>query len=72
MNPCPKAFLATEQRIPGLGNGVLQDILWTARIHPKLHKCALARSHCPDNHLMLLSAGIDIEDSLTQLEVRIV
>jgi len=30
-----KAFLATEQRIPGLGNGVLQDILWTARVHPK-------------------------------------
>lgn len=30
-----KAFLATEQRIPGLGNGVLQDILWTGRIHPK-------------------------------------
>lgn len=30
-----KAFLATEQRIPGLGNGVLQDILWKAKIHPK-------------------------------------
>jgi len=30
-----KAFLATQQRIPGLGNGVLQDILWRARIHPK-------------------------------------
>lgn len=30
-----KAFLATEQRIPGLGNGVLQDILWQAQIHPK-------------------------------------
>ncbi|MCE5234879.1 MAG: endonuclease VIII, partial [Eubacteriales bacterium] len=30
-----KAFLATEQRIPGLGNGVLQDILWNAKIHPK-------------------------------------
>ena len=30
-----KAFLATKQRIPGIGNGVLQDILWTARIHPK-------------------------------------
>ena len=30
-----KAFLATEQRIPGLGNGVLQDILWQSRIHPK-------------------------------------
>ena len=30
-----KAFLATEQRIPGLGNGVAQDILFTAGIHPK-------------------------------------
>jgi len=30
-----KALLATEQRIPGLGNGVLQDILFNARIHPK-------------------------------------
>lgn len=30
-----KALLATEQRIPGLGNGVLQDILINAGIHPK-------------------------------------
>lgn len=30
-----KALLATEQRIPGLGNGVLQDILWNAGIHPR-------------------------------------
>jgi len=30
-----KAFLATQQRIPGLGNGVLQDILWRAKVHPK-------------------------------------
>ena len=30
-----KAFLATEQRIPGLGNGVLQDILWNARVNPR-------------------------------------
>ncbi|MCL1855147.1 MAG: endonuclease VIII [Clostridia bacterium] len=30
-----KAFLATEQRIPGLGNGVLQDILLNAKVHPK-------------------------------------
>ena len=36
-----KAFLATEQRIPGLGNGVLQDILFTARIHPKTKLSAL-------------------------------
>ncbi|NLG25635.1 MAG: endonuclease VIII, partial [Clostridiales bacterium] len=30
-----KAFLATEQRIPGLGNGVLQDILFAARVSPR-------------------------------------
>ena len=30
-----KAFLATKQRFPGIGNGVLQDILFEARIHPK-------------------------------------
>jgi formamidopyrimidine-DNA glycosylase len=30
-----KAFLATAQRIPGLGNGVLQDILFNAKMHPK-------------------------------------
>ena len=30
-----KALLATEQRIPGLGNGVLQDILFNAKLHPK-------------------------------------
>jgi formamidopyrimidine-DNA glycosylase len=38
-----KAFLATEQRIPGLGNGVLQDILWTAKIHPKQKIACLSR-----------------------------
>jgi len=30
-----KAALATEQRIPGLGNGCLQDILWHARLNPR-------------------------------------
>ena len=35
MTKSVKAFLATEQRIPGLGNGVLQDILYQAKIHPK-------------------------------------
>jgi formamidopyrimidine-DNA glycosylase len=30
-----KAVLATEQRIPGLGNGCLQDILWVAQLHPR-------------------------------------
>ncbi|MFZ6028344.1 MAG: DNA-formamidopyrimidine glycosylase family protein [Chloroflexota bacterium] len=39
-----KAFLATEQRIPGLGNGVLQDILWTAAIHPKRKMAELSQA----------------------------
>lgn len=41
-NLSAKAFLATEQRIPGLGNGVLQDILFGAGIHPKRKIAALA------------------------------
>lgn len=36
-----KAFLATQQRIPGLGNGVLQDILFAAGLHPKRKVSAL-------------------------------
>ena len=36
-----KGFLATEQRISGLGNGVLQDILLNARIHPRKKRTAL-------------------------------
>jgi formamidopyrimidine-DNA glycosylase len=39
-----KAFLATEQRIPGLGNGVLQDILYKAKLHPKKKTGALSSS----------------------------
>jgi len=38
-----KAFLATQQRIPGLGNGVLQDILWRAKVHPKRKLRTLSR-----------------------------
>lgn len=37
-----KAFLATEQRIPGLGNGVLQDILFNARMHPRRKVASLS------------------------------
>lgn len=37
-----KAFLATEQRIPGLGNGVLQDILFNAKINPKAKLTSLS------------------------------
>jgi formamidopyrimidine-DNA glycosylase len=31
-----KGMLATKQRIPGVGNGVIQDILWKAGLHPRL------------------------------------
>lgn len=34
-NTSAKALLATQQRIPGIGNGVLQDILLNARVNPK-------------------------------------
>jgi len=34
-NLSAKAFLATQQRFPGIGNGVVQDILFEAGIHPK-------------------------------------
>ena len=34
-NTSAKALLATEQRIPGLGNGCLQDILFNARVNPR-------------------------------------
>lgn len=36
-----KALLATEQRIPGLGNGVLQDILFKAKLSPRCKLSAL-------------------------------
>ena len=41
-NKSAKAFLATGQTIPGLGNGVLQDILYHAHIHPKKKISGLA------------------------------
>ncbi len=39
-----KAFLATEQRIPGLGNGVLQDILFNAEINPRTKITSLSEA----------------------------
>ena len=43
-----KALLATEQRIPGLGNGVLQDLLWFAKLHPKRKVSTLSMSEKND------------------------
>ncbi len=45
-----KAFLATEQRVPGLGNGVLQDILFNARIHPKRKMASVSDSEFEPLH----------------------
>ena len=43
-----KALLATEQRIPGLGNGILQDILFNAKMHPKKKVNTLAETNEED------------------------
>lgn len=43
-----KAFLTTEQRFPGIGNGVLHDILFNAKIHPR-HKLSNYNDEEPDN-----------------------
>lgn len=67
-----KAFLATEQRIPGLGNGVLQDILHVARIHPKRKTSSLTQAeketlyHAICNTLIEMTAkgGRDVETDL--------
>jgi formamidopyrimidine-DNA glycosylase len=50
-----KAFLATDQRIPGLGNGVLQDILYNAQVHPK--KKIMALSDNERNNLFISIKG---------------
>lgn len=39
-----KAFLATQQRFPGVGNGVLQDILFAAGVHPKRKLATLSEA----------------------------
>lgn len=58
-----KAFLATEQRFPGLGNGVLQDILLEAGFHPKRKIGTLSAA----DHSRLLSA---VTASLTDMTAR--
>lgn len=47
-NLCVKALLATEQRMPGLGNGVLHDILFNALINPK-RKISMLNEEDKDN-----------------------
>ena len=40
-----KAALATEQRIPGVGNGTLQDILWHSKMNPRPVSYTHLRAH---------------------------
>ena len=58
-----KAFLATEQRIPGLGNGVLQDILFNAKMHPKKKVGTL---NAADKHVLFGS----IKDTFSEMTAR--
>lgn len=67
-----KAFLTTEQRITGFGNGVVQDILWTAKIHPKRKMSTLSDSELKEMfnavksvpNDMMLKGGRDTERDL--------
>lgn len=47
-NVSMKALLATKQRIPGLGNGVLHDILFNAKLNPRRKLFALTDSNRSD------------------------
>lgn len=57
-----KAFLAAEQRFPGIGNGSLQDILFTAGIHPK-RKIGTLRDAEKD---ILLTSAITVLQDITK------
>lgn len=71
-NKSVKALLATEQRIPGLGNGVLQDILINAKIHPKRKVETLTHQEIEQIydsikktlHVMMINGGRDTEKDL--------
>jgi formamidopyrimidine-DNA glycosylase len=58
-----KALLATEQRIPGLGNGILQDILFRARMHPRKKENTLS----DEDKKALFKA---VEDTLSEMILK--
>ncbi|MBZ0286618.1 MAG: endonuclease VIII, partial [Anaerolineae bacterium] len=57
-----KALLTQEQLIPGLGNAIAQDILFTARLHPK-HSIAELDG---DQRRDLYDAVVNIVDEVTE------
>ena len=58
-----KALLATGQRIPGLGNGILQDILFNAKMHQKKKAMALSAK---DNEILFNSIKTTISAMAAQ------
>ncbi|MDQ7993721.1 MAG: zinc finger domain-containing protein [Propionicimonas sp.] len=58
-----KAFLATEQRVPGLGNGVLQDLLFQARINPRNRLSELGEDHLDDLFASLRATLAEMTDA---------
>jgi len=61
-----KAFLATEQRFPGIGNGTLQDILFNAKINPKRKLSTLSENEKDT----LLNSIITVLKKMTELGGR--
>ncbi len=61
-----KAFLATEQRFPGIGNGALQDILFAARVHPKRKIASLAQ----EERARLLACTVSVLGEMARLGGR--
>lgn len=57
-----KSALATEQHIPGLGNGTLQDILFHAKLSPKRKISTLSDE---DKHRLYDSVRFKIDEMIT-------
>ena len=68
-NLSAKAFLATEQRIPGLGNGVLQDILFKSHIHPKRRLATLGDAELGRMYSSVKSTLRDMADRDTEKDL---
>ena len=58
-----KAMLATEQSIPGLGNGVLQDILYQASLHPRRKVSTLSEA---EQHALFRSLKTTLAEMVEQ------
>ena len=75
-NESLKATLATKGRIPGLGNGVLHDILFSAKLHPKCKKSTLSTNDYQNLYIaiketlkqMVEARGRDNETDLSNIK----